>query len=101
MIKIKITWPVFFLCALTLAIWLRRAPSKPHPAPRAHRAHRPRPRRQTIIRLDGSDDYDTETERLDREAAEAGRTAYEQAERNRQTLIQELKKRHDQRYARR
>lgn len=80
MIKIRITWPLLILLMLALLVWLIRGQA-PKPAKRrtpSPRPSRPRPTRGTvIIDQDGSStvhdrDYDAETERLDREAAEAG-----------------------------
>lgn len=82
MINIRVTWPLLILILLALLAWLIRGPAgKPakHRAP-SPRPPRPRPAAKVIIDQDGSStrhdrDYEAETERLDREAAEAGYSA--------------------------
>ena len=59
-----------------------------------------------MIDQDGpASSYDDETERLDRAAADAAQTIFEESDRQNQTIIEELNKRNDQRkhraYARR
>ena len=104
MIKIKLTWPALILILIALAIWLARDPNARKSAPSRRPAPPPR-RRPFVIHQDGpATSYDAETERLDRQAAEAAQAVFEESDRQNQTIIEELNKRNDQRkhrYARR
>lgn len=91
MLKIKITWPVVFMLLISLAVWLirtssaqpaARKPTRPTPRPATRNGHRPRA--PFVIDAEphpadcagDSPDYAAETEALDREAADAARTAH-------------------------
>ncbi len=107
MIKIKLTWPALILLLIALAVWLARDPGARKSAPKRSAAPRPvsQRRRPFVIDQDGpAASYDAETERLDRQAADAAQTVFEESDRHNQTIIEELNKRNDQRkrrYARR
>ena len=82
MITIRFNWPSLLIILLALAVWLirvsdtppARSPGKSRPGPRAPRRPTRAARPGVIIDMPAGDsraDYDAETERLDREAAEA------------------------------
>ena len=95
MIKLKITWPALLLLLIALLVWLARDPDTHKPAPA-----RP-PRRRVPLHRDDfvidQDDYAAETGRLDREAADRARTAYEQAARSYETIKERMNARNAER----
>ena len=109
MIKLKITWPALLLLLIALLVWLARDPGSHKPQRRAPIAPSRPPRRRVplhrqntddfVIDQDGpvTSDYAAETERLDREAADRARTAYEETARP----YEEIKERMNQRNAKR
>jgi hypothetical protein len=76
--KIKITWPLLIVLLIALVAYLTRDPG-PHAAPQRRPAPRPASptHRRTPRDRDGGE-YDTETRRLDEEAAAAGQQALDQ-----------------------
>lgn len=105
MIKIKLTWPALILLLIALLVWLARDPGARKPTPSRRRPASP-PRRPFVIDQDDpARAYDDETERLDRQAAEAAQAVFEESDRQNQTIIEELNRRNEQRknraYARR
>lgn len=95
MLKIKITWPVVILILFAIAAWLMRSQQPTQPA-RSRRTPR-----QTIILNGDGDAYDAETDRLDREAAQAGRATYETESDRYTRTINRMRKRNAERYANR
>lgn len=103
MIQIKVTWPALILLLVALAVWLARDPGQRQPAPVYQSPSRPprTARRPIIIEQPApASDYAAETERLDREAADAARLVFEESTRQHQTIIEELNQRNDRRKAR-
>ena len=94
MLKIKITWPLAILVLIGLLVWIIRTADPPRtakPTKQRRSAARPMPHRNgpgyfkpPIIHADDahpfdaadSSDYDAETKRLDREAADAARATH-------------------------
>ena len=102
MIKIKLTWPALILILIALLVWLARDPAShatgTHKPTSARRRPASQQRRPFVIHQDGpASSYDDETERLDRAAAEAAQTIFEESDRQNQTIIEELNKRNEQR----
>jgi hypothetical protein len=97
MIHVRINWPTVILILLALAIYLLRAHPSPRPQPK------PKARRPFVIDRDrdghhvAGDDYDAETERLDREAADRARTAYNDTEDEYADLKERMNARNDKR----
>ena len=104
MIKVNITWPLLMAFLIALIVYLARDPKPHRPLPERRTPSRPTPRtsRRPIIIEQPSpvSDYDAETERLDREAAEAARTVFEESEAQRELIIERLNQRNDRRKAR-
>ena len=101
-LHLKLTWPALILLLIALAIWLARDPASHATGARKPAPARRRPasqsRRPFVIEQDGpASSYDDETERLDRQAAEAAQAIFEESDRHNQTIIEELNKRNDQR----
>ena len=107
-LHLRITWPALLLLLIALLVWLARDPGSHKPAqarpPRARPAARrvPLHRQSTddfVIDQDGPaiGDYAAETERLDREAADRARTAYEETTRPYETIIERMNQRNAER----
>jgi hypothetical protein len=98
MLKLKITWPLALLILVAIFAWMIKASEPARPSARQESRPRRTPRRRSparnghsaretfVIDVDphpfdaaggtNPDEYDAETERLDREAAEAARAAH-------------------------
>jgi hypothetical protein len=95
--KIKITWPLLIVLLIVLLAYLTRDPGRRSATPT--RPSRP-PRRTRPIIIDQAGparDYETETERLDREAADAGRRAYDDHQRQFDAFKERMNARNDKR----
>jgi hypothetical protein len=98
--KIKITWPLLIVLLIALLAYLTRDPGRRSATPT--RPSRP-PRRTRPIIIDQAGparDYENETERLDREAAETGRRVYEQRQQEHESVMERMKQHNEQRQAR-
>lgn len=84
-VRLRITWPLLFALLLATILLIFRSPAQtattapapsPRPRPMAQRARSRHVRRPDVI-FKTAPDYDAETNRLDQEAAEAARQAYD------------------------
>ena len=108
-LHLRITWPALLLLLIALLVWLARDPGShksqrrvPVQPSRPPRRRVPLHRQSTddfVIDQDGPaiGDYAAETERLDREAADRARTAYEETTRPYETIIERMNQRNAER----